>query len=99
MTFFANIEDVIIQFTSTYNRGDIFGTSLEHPGFFDECQDPKDGKQRTWNDRLDQKGHECQEIKLVPLTCLEGIACNKPGTKYKSLHESMKIPQGTSFLE
>jgi len=82
MQFYANIEDYTVQFTSTYHREQIAGTSLDHPGFFMECMDKNEhnGKEQTWKQRLDNKGH-CDDERRVPVSCMPGLACDKGGLK------------------
>jgi hypothetical protein len=86
MMFYANIEDYRIQFTSTYHRDHIKGTSLQHPGFLYECfDDNKDeyvNERLKWEDRIDpDHQHQCKDQRRVAIKCIPGIECNKGGLK------------------
>jgi len=83
MNFYANVEDYTIQFTSTYHREHIAGTSLDHPGFFEECfdKDENKGKHMSWKDRMSSKDKPCQDERTMPVGCIQGIECNKGGLK------------------
>merc|ERR1719310_1113247 len=93
MQFYANIEDFTVQFTSTYHRETIAGTSLDHPGFFLECHDKEKqvGKKLTWKERLTSREKVCKEEKRMPIKCMPGIACKKGELKYKSLDEDVGL--------
>lgn len=77
--YYANIEDYVIQLTSTYHRASIAGTSLKHPGFYWECQDKKTEGERTWEERLEMphRYENCQDMVLKEIKCLKGIKCKK----------------------
>lgn len=83
MQFYANVEDYVIQLTSTYHRETIAGTSLDHPGFYLECfdKDEHEGKEMSWNERLHQRKKECKDERRVPVECIPGLQCNKGGLK------------------
>jgi len=81
MQFYANVEDYTIQFTTTYHREHISGTSLDHPGYYTECFDnnPHVGDDPVaWKDRTEKP---CKDEKRMPVTCMPGLACNKGGLK------------------
>jgi len=82
MQYYADIESYTVQFTSTYHREDISGTSLDHPGFYTECMDTAKhhGKDMTWKQRL-SAGHSCSKERRMPVECMAGVACDKGGLK------------------
>jgi hypothetical protein len=79
MSFYADVESYVIQFTSTYHRDSIQGTSLNHPGFYYRCDDPRELKDRPWEVRVDEpQGHDdCEDLKRVTFECAPGARCNK----------------------
>jgi len=83
MEFFANIEDFTVQFTSTYHREAISGTSLDHPGFYLECHDEKPDQDETltWEERLHLRKDTCEDERKMPVECMPGMACHKGGLK------------------
>lgn len=83
MEFFANIEDFTVQFTSTYHREHIAGTSLDHPGFYLECFDDKGDQEEilSWEERLHLRKDECEDERRVHIECMPGMACEKGGLK------------------
>jgi len=82
MEYFANIEDFTVQFTSTYHREHIAGTSLDHPGFYLECFDKKpEEEELSWKERLDMGKTECKDERSVLIKCMPGMACEKGGLK------------------
>jgi len=82
MQYYANIEDYTVQFTSTYHRGGIAGTSLDHPGFFLECSDKNEnlGKELTWQQRLKAK-QTCDDERRLPIDCMPGMGCVRADLK------------------
>jgi len=91
MQYYADIEDFTIQFTSTYHREHIEGTSLDHPGFFEECFDKieGEGKPLGWEERLQRRDKECEDLRRLPVECVPGMHCEKGGLK---TIEDVKIP-------
>jgi len=85
--YYANVEDYVLQFTSTYHRGDISGTSLKHAGFYWDCQDERKTGDRSWNERLSEpnKFDSCNEKILKEIKCLPGAACKKEHLKKNKL--------------
>jgi len=79
VNYYANIEDYVIQFTSTYHRDTISGTSLKHPGFYWECQDKKEGGDRDWQERIERlpRHDSCEDLVLKSIDCLDGLTCKK----------------------
>merc|ERR1719316_351489 len=76
MSFYADVEDYVVQFTSTYHRDDIQGTSLNHPGFYYKCYDEREVKDRFWEDRVKEVSW-CEDQKRMSFECAPGAACNK----------------------
>merc|ERR1712232_604667 len=84
LTYFADIEDYTVQFTSTYLRETIAGTSLDHPGFYMACKDKKNspiGKRLTWKERLMKRKQVCENYEKRPVECMAGIGCEKGSLK------------------
>lgn len=84
VNYYANVEDYVIQFTSTYHRDGISGTSLKHPGFYWECEDKKKEGPRTWGERLEMphRNDYCQDMVLKSIDCLKGVkGCKKEKLK------------------
>jgi len=77
MSYYADLEDYVIQFTSTYHRDDISGTSLQHPGFYQECNDKRDQVERSWDTRVEEGEHVCDDLKRRSFECAPGATCNK----------------------
>jgi len=79
MQFYADIEDFVIQFTSTYHRENIAGTSLDHPGFYSECfdKDESAGKDLSWKERLTRREKVCKDERRMPVECIPGVDCHK----------------------
>jgi hypothetical protein len=82
MTYYADIENYAVQLTSTYHREQLFGTSLDHPGYFSQCFD-KDkslrGQRTVWKDRLAKRHNTCDDERKVPVECTAGVECEKGG--------------------
>lgn len=78
MSYYADVEDYVIQFTSTYHRDDISGTSLEHPGFYYACESKeREVKDRTWEMRVSEP-HGCEAGgKKKTFPCAPGARCDK----------------------
>lgn len=76
MSYYADLEDYVVQFTSTYHRDTIAGTSLEHPGFYYKCDDSREVKDRPWEVRV-QEPHSCDDLKRMTFECAPGARCNK----------------------
>jgi hypothetical protein len=76
LTYYANIEDFVVQLTSSYDRETISGTSLDHHGFYMECLDARGLQEKNWTDRMG-KERECQNEKLVAIECLTGSDCSR----------------------
>jgi len=82
MQYFANIEDFTVQFTSTYHREHIAGTSLDHPGFYLKCfDDEHEVEELTWKERLNMRDKVCKDERRVKIECMPGMACEKGGLK------------------
>lgn len=95
MKFYADIENYRIQFTSTYERSGVEGTSLEHPGFYDKCFDEVGPSEKlTWDMRMNSKGG-CSDLRREPLKCLPGVKCNKRGVK---TFRDLKLPDTVEKL-
>jgi len=96
MKYFANVEDYMIQLTSTYHRGGIVGTALDHPGHFLECfsQDKKDRykKVMSWKDRLSSRHVKCADERRIALECMPGAECTKE-RGMKTMEESLGVMQ------
>jgi len=77
LTYFANVEDYIVQLTSTYHRDAISGTSLKHPGYYWECQDEGKNKSRTWEERIatPEINVACEKWELRYIECKKGAGC------------------------
>lgn len=80
MAYYANIEDYTVQFTHTYQRSSISGTSLDHPGFYSQCFDKRkhEGKTVKWEERIKQDKH-CKDERRLPVECMPGMPCVKGG--------------------
>jgi hypothetical protein len=78
MSFYADIEDYVIQFTSTYHRDTVAGTSLGHPGFYYQCDDGEEREitERMWKERIEEK-HSCDNYKRMSFDCAPGARCDK----------------------
>lgn len=76
MSYYADIESYVIQFTSTYHRDSIAGTSLDHPGFYYVCDDEREIKDRSWEVRIEEPSH-CEAYKRMSFECAPGARCNK----------------------
>jgi hypothetical protein len=90
VNYYANVEDYIIQFTSTYHRDAISGTSLKHPGSYWECQDKRKEGDRTWNERLHTppRHDDCEDMVLKEIDCLKGLpGCKKDELKKMGLDD------------
>lgn len=79
--YVADVESFWIQFTSSYDRKGIQGTSLEHRGFYYECEGGQDLRPgvRSWTQRLADdagQGGSCPTKFLRrQLPCKPGIDC------------------------
>lgn len=86
-TYYANIEDYVVQFTSTYHRDTISGTSLKHASFYKECQDKPEKREKQWDERINELPlfDRCEEMKSKEVECLPGAECNKEHLKKNKL--------------
>merc|ERR1719387_1628494 len=50
--YYADVENVRLQFTSSYHRDNIAGTSLEHKASIEECTEKPSQKERSWHARI-----------------------------------------------
>jgi len=99
IVYHANVEDFVVQLTSTYDRDGIEGTSLDHPGFYIECLDYQDaqGKVKSWKDRTKTTGKLCKSEREVPIKCIPGVGCQKGGLeKAPDLEDSIKQGQAAA---
>lgn len=89
--YVADIESFYLQFISSYVRGDISGTSLDHTGYYEDCEGDESLEGRDWmarkagldDDRCAQAGGR---LTRTPLLCPEGQDCTmhhrwQPGTE------------------
>lgn len=76
LNYYADIEDYIIQLTSSYDRLDISGTSLDHNGYYMECDDDRGLGDKNWTQRMG-KEKVCESERRVPIECLIGSACTR----------------------
>jgi hypothetical protein len=82
MQYYANIEDYLIQLTSTYHRAGIVGTSLDHPGHYLEClSQDRSKKEMSWYERLSSRHIKCEDERRVALECTPGSICTKRGLR------------------
>lgn len=96
MKYYANIEDYTVQFTSTYHREDISGTSLDHPGYYDECYDDigkLGGDHVTWKERLDARS-VCKKQKRRAVECMPGMECEKGGLHTIKVGNNLDLGKG-----
>jgi hypothetical protein len=103
MQFYANVEDYMLQLTSTYHREDIRGTSLDHPGHYLECfSEDRSSRTMSWKERLGSRHVKCSDERRVALECTPGADCNKRGLKtMEDISEDMarKAEKGISQAE
>jgi len=78
--YVADVAGFTVQFTSSYSRGSVQGSSLEEPGFFEICdaQLREEGDVKKWSTRLYDK-HECvgEAVQEVPIPCQPGANCKE----------------------
>lgn len=83
--YVADVERFRIEFSSTYERAGVQGTSLESQGFYYDCEDwGKQGGVQTWEGRLNSTENtesiipRCpSNVVRRPLKCLEGRPCSQ----------------------
>lgn len=78
--YVADIKNYVLRFTSSYERNDVRGNSLQHSAFVGVCDElfRKDNStRRTWTERrnLLDKVHCQGHYRLQPLTCGKGVNC------------------------
>lgn len=78
--YVADVLNYRIQFTSSYERDDIRGTSLLHQGYVGICRPLLElsNSTRTWSAReKEAKKHHCDEkhLEKVKIACPEGVDC------------------------
>jgi hypothetical protein len=76
LTFYADVEDYIIQLTSSYDRLTISGTSLDHNGYYMECEDERRPRDKNWTERMG-KEWACEDEQRVAIECLVGSVCTR----------------------
>lgn len=78
--YVADVKNFQVQFTSSYEQGDVHGTSLDHPGMLAICKSMlrKPNTTRNWAARLEST-HEnaCSEgtEDMVAIPCAAGVDC------------------------
>jgi hypothetical protein len=82
--FVADTKHFTIQFTSSYEQGEVHGTSLDHPAYYEVCDARVRAANSThdWADRLQHSESataQCAEgnVRKVKLPCQEGVACRQ----------------------
>jgi len=85
--YVADIENAIVQFTSTYDRDGTSGTSLEHRGYYYECQDKTNVKhgEYSWAARMNasnlpNRGCSSKFVRK-PIHCRPGVVCHGKDAK------------------
>lgn len=87
--YVADVENVVVQFTSSYDRDGISGTSLAHKGYYYECEDGSNIKhgEYSWEQRMnssEKPNKGCSsKWKRKTILCRPGYDChgehtNKP---------------------
>jgi hypothetical protein len=81
--YIANVEDYVIQFTSTYHRDALSGTSLKHASAYMECQDKPETGVKKWGQRAGEVPlwERCKDLQLKEIDCLPGAKCSKDDLK------------------
>lgn len=98
MSYYANIEDYVVQFTSSYHREYIEGTSLDHPGSYFECQEARPQGKRTWEQRLEDSEKQCADVKKEQIKCI-GDNCFKGGVKVPTLEETLQGAKALNVIQ
>lgn len=82
--YVADTKNFQVQFTSSYEEGDVHGTSLDHPAYYEICPARLREANRThlWPDRLQhsQVGEaECDSSSAIheKLPCAPGVMCRQ----------------------
>merc|ERR1719443_354157 len=83
VSFYADIESFYLQFLSSYVRGDLSGTSLDHTGYYEECNGVGSLAGRDWEARragdVYSEDDRCAEaggqMSRTELRCPEGQDC------------------------
>lgn len=79
ITYAADVERFRLQMTSSYERGGVAGTSLEHQGHVEECvEDPLFSQRRSWPERVKKRRDGCSKrggTKHTALECGSGMTC------------------------
>jgi hypothetical protein len=82
--YVADTKNFAVQLTSSYEQGDVHGTSLDHAAFYEICPARVRGANEThhWRERLEhsETSHDqCAEgqVKVVPMPCAEGVECSQ----------------------
>mmetsp|Transcript_19027 Transcript_19027/g.44724 ORF Transcript_19027/g.44724 Transcript_19027/m.44724 type:complete len:744 (+) Transcript_19027:119-2350(+) len=80
--YVADVRNVMIRFTSSYERDNIRGTSLMHPAYVGICRSQlsRERRARRWPERTQEYGGRwCAEgdFELRPLPCLPGLNCTQ----------------------
>lgn len=82
--YFADIENIRLQLTSSYHRDSIAGTSLEHKAMLEECRETRPSKTRLWHERIAAKSSPCDKTKTA-FACAEGNQCEKVNTAHPEI--------------
>lgn len=107
--YVADTKNFQIQFTSSYEQGEVHGTSLDHPAYYEICSTRLREANEThlWNARLqhsESSESKCEgpNVKHVKLPCADGVPCRQrrdfdllhdTGVK-KTMDEAHKVIHG-----
>lgn len=82
--YVADAKNFNIQFTSSYEQGEVHGTSLDHPAYYEICDARVSNAsgRRLWADRLQHSEDaevKCAEadVRLVEFPCQKGVNCRQ----------------------
>lgn len=78
--YVADVKDFVIQFTTSYEQGEVHGISMDHPGFYGICEGSKrePNVTMTWEERKEfHDKHSCNthELTMVQLPCGRDTDC------------------------
>jgi len=79
--YVADAKSFVLQFTSSYEQGEVRGTSIDYPSYYEECLSQTARVRdhgRPWNERKQFVGERCtaSDYVLKKMPCLHGVNCS-----------------------